>query len=393
MLRNADVGGVSHLTGGDVMRRLSTVDWNFSDADRAHPIHAIHPYPARFIPQIPKSLIDLLYPNDGSVVLDPFCGSGTTLVEATRAGIPAVGVDLHPLAVLVSKVKTASSPSTISTLAKRIVDDAKRATEPLQLPNIPRLDHWFQPNVQQALTRLTTLIHERDGDARNALSVALSSIIVKVSNQESDTRYAAIDKSINDEAVYEHFVRAARLIDAARGVDALFTESTSTVRLLQSDILDVEPRDIGVGTVGLVITSPPYPNAYEYWLYHKYRMYWLGMDPIGVRSAEIGARPKYHGSNPEDETDFEAQMERVFGLIATVMHDRGVACFVVGRSIIRGRVIDNAALLQRAAAQHGLHRVGIIARKIPRTRKSFNPVHGSIEEEQLVVFSKTAGSS
>ena len=50
----------------------------------------------------------------------------------------------------------------------------------------------------------------------------------------------------------------------------------------------MEPSDIP-RRVGLVITSPPYPNAYEYWLYHKYRMYWLGLDPIAVKKQEIGA--------------------------------------------------------------------------------------------------------
>ena len=61
--------------------------------------------------------------------------------------------------------------------------------------------------------------------------------------------------------------------------------------------------DVGDEGFGRLVTSPPYPNAYEYWLYHKYRMYWLGFDPIPIRENEIGARPHYFKTNHQDETD------------------------------------------------------------------------------------------
>src|SRR5690606_38028293 len=135
-----------------------------------------------------------------------------------------------------------------------------------------------------------------------------------------------------------------------------------------------------------VITSPPYPNAYEYWLYHKYRMYWLGMDPIAVRSREIGARPHYFRKNHQTEHDFEAQMAGVFSLLARVMLPGGYVCFVVGRSVIHGRVIDNQALLTRAAETHGFLRAGCVERSIMRTRKSFNPAHSTISREGILVL-------
>ena len=66
-------------------------------------------YPAKFIPEIPRQLIELFHPGDTSGVLDPFCGSGTTLVETIDAGLDAWGIDLNPLACLIAKVKTTSS--------------------------------------------------------------------------------------------------------------------------------------------------------------------------------------------------------------------------------------------------------------------------------------------
>src|SRR5207247_8794998 len=133
------------------------------------------------------------------------------------------------------------------------------------------------------------------------------------------------------------------------------------VRVITKDLLAVEPDEVGTD-IGLVVTSPPYPNAYEYWLYHKYRMYWLGMDPIAVREAEIGARPHYFKKNHQTEADFERQMSHCFRLLSQVMRIDAFACFVVGRSIIHGREIDNEALLERAALPQGFRKMASVQR-------------------------------
>lgn len=368
---------------------LDTIDWDFADAPIENGIHTIHSYPAKFIPQIPRGLLHLFPPEDGTVILDPFCGSGTTLVEAIKAGYDAWGVDLHPLACLISKVKTTPLPESLDASTDRILQQAQRRLEDgeIQIPLIPRLNHWFKAEVQCALATLTAEIAaEPITEIREALRVALSSIIVRVSNQESDTRYAAIENNYTAADVLAQFRSAALSINRA-----LFSLSDNLFRrlgratVLNQDILTVTPQSLP-HNVGLVITSPPYPNAYEYWLYHKYRMYWLGMDPIAVREREIGARPHYFKKNAQDERDFERQMRSCFALLAQVMLPKAKACFLVGRSIIHGREIDNVALLKRAAAPAGFGVEGIIERKIPATRKTFNPANSKINQEHLVVF-------
>lgn len=78
---------------------LNKVDWNFKGATN-NVLHSIHPYPAKFIPNIPRALIQSLPIPKGSIILDPFCGSGVTLTEAQDAGIESIGVDLNPIACL-----------------------------------------------------------------------------------------------------------------------------------------------------------------------------------------------------------------------------------------------------------------------------------------------------
>lgn len=358
------------------------LDWDFVERADASAVHGIHPYPARFIPDIPRRLIDLFHPGDSSAVLDPFCGSGTTLVEAQNYGVPSIGIDLHPLATLIAQVKTTHLPSPIMGIASEIA--AKARMESQQIPAIPRLDHWFEAPVQQALANLTHGVRKvPDGRIRRALKVAISRIIVAVSNQESDTRYAAISKRVlTIDAVIERFLKSASLVNRACHEFAAGVELPPST-LLQRNVLEVRKQDLPQ-EIGLVVTSPPYPNAYEYWLYHKYRMYWLEMDPLAVRAQEIGARPHYFKKNHLTEHDFERQMEECFQLLRGVVRLGSYACFVVGRSIIHGREIDNAAILARAASQADFRLGHRFDRTIRKSRKSF--AHGSIEKEAIMVF-------
>ena len=68
--------------------------------------HGFHKYPAKFIPQIPKWAIGkYINGNEGRTILDPFCGSGTTLVEGLLANHNVIGIDIDPLSSLISKTK------------------------------------------------------------------------------------------------------------------------------------------------------------------------------------------------------------------------------------------------------------------------------------------------
>jgi hypothetical protein len=373
----------------DAVRKLSSICWDFAGAKTNHGPHAIHPYPAKFIPQIPQRLIEMYHPGDGSPVLDPFCGSGTTNVVASAAGLPNVGIDLNPLAALVAKVKTTPLLTSLADAAGAVLAKARRRfeTKRFVIPEIPRVDHWFKPAVQAALASIIGEVQFLDdADVSDALKVALSSIIVRVSNQDSDTRYAAVPKDVDGESVFRGFERASVSLDAAIcRLPHYGSRSVAHTRIITKDLMAVQPKEIGTD-VGLVITSPPYPNAYEYWLYHKYRMYWLGMDPIPVREAEIGARPHYFKKNHQTEHDFERQMGVCFELLSRVMRRGCFACFVVGRSIIHGREIDNEALLARAAARNGFRNLGTAKRTIAATRKSFNLAHGTINREGIMLF-------
>src|SRR5437016_5803893 len=86
-------------------RKLSDMDWDFRDASTNYLSHGLHPYPAKFIPQIPQTLIRE-FSSVGDTVGDIFCGSGTTLVEGLLLKRHVIGIDANPLACLISAAKT-----------------------------------------------------------------------------------------------------------------------------------------------------------------------------------------------------------------------------------------------------------------------------------------------
>jgi SAM-dependent methyltransferase len=360
--------------------RLSSVEWDFSQSNPGA-LEGIHPYPAKFIPEIPNTLMDVLPLPPGTAILDPFCGSGTTLVQAQARGIPSIGVDLNPIAVMISRVKTSPVAPGLGRCLSEVLEQALNDRSP-NIPPIPRLAHWFEQPVQKALAALVAAISRAPAASREILQLAVSSIIVRVSKQESDTRYAAIEKNLCSDDVFRLFVRAAKKIVAALE-ERYYDLVPATV--LQTDILRLRP-DVLDAPIGMVITSPPYPNAYEYWLYHKYRMWWLGFNPIAVRESEIGARAHFFGGKRHSAAEFSSQIKSILKLIMHVLVPGGYCCFVVGRSRIHGRFVENAEIVADVSSDLGFEHVFSTIRNIPISRKSFNLSHANIKTETVLVF-------
>ena len=383
---------------------LKRIDWDFSHAKTGHLTHSLHPYPAKFIPQIPNALIQELS-SVGETVADIFCGSGTTLLEALQLKRNAVGIDANPLAVLISRAKT--TPLTDlefqeleahRVACEQIWEKAASRTGDLFLDRQPFrssgwrpareiCEFWFEPHVVEELAELRSRIDQVSSEQARALcAVCLSAIIVTVSKQDSDTRYVRRDKSIEPgDAVRRYLSQIAAAISAARRMSALVEERLSC-QVLNADILqtpDTAPFD-------LVVTSPPYPNAYSYHLYHRTRMIWLGQDPDQFKKVEIGSHRKYSakGRNRATSETFRREFEAIFQWLRQRLRCRRHACFVIGDSTINGTRIDNASLLAAAGATAGFRETSRIVRNIPSTRKAFNPSIGRIKTENILILQK-----
>lgn len=367
----------------NIKDQLDTQNWDFTDSS-SDLIHNMHPYPAKFIAEIPRTLIKYLPIPDNSLIFDPFCGSGVTLIEAQRAGIESLGIDLNPIACLISKVKTQPLSANFLPVVKEIVEHCISFNGKVSIPNISNIDHWFKKEIQTGLTILLNKINSiEDQGLIDPLKFCFSSIVVKVSNQDSDTRYAAVQNSITKQDVFTLFLQVAEKLNKAKS--SFSYTSTSTV--INKNSLLLTNNDFNK-KIGLVITSPPYPNAYEYWLYHKYRMWWLGYDPLTVKDQEIGARAHYFKKDHQTEEDFIVQMQQLFDFINNMCAQNAFICFVIGRSKIHGRIIENESLLEKIGQKSGLHHITTIERTIKSSRKSFNLSHARINKEFIVILQK-----
>lgn len=312
--------------------------------------HGLHPYPAKFIPHIPRALLQA-YASPGAKLWDPMCGSGTALVEGSVAGMPSFGTDLNPIAVLAATAKTtrltAEAREELRSMARKLA--GRKLPRRVDLPTFHNRDKWFSDQVAQELSDSKTLIEEElQASARVIALCALSAIIVQVSNQESETRWCAKPRDAIPGEVYRRL--AARIADAVERVADYTALDPAPVDTAQSD---ARSSGLKSDSVDIVVTSPPYANAHDYYLYNKLRMFWLGFDVRSVELAEIGSRHR-HSDLKQDMEVYLDEMEAIYREIARVLRPAGTACVVVADAVIRGEFFDIGTLLGARAEAVGL---------------------------------------
>ena len=298
--------------------------------------HQLFRFPAKFHPPVVRSLIEL-YTDPGQELYEPFCGSGTALVESAIAGRPSAGLDVDPLAVAVARAKTRSYDtdeltSAAERLLTRIADDdrGRHAYErlmrrdlgvnrfkseirdgDLSVPAIPNLEHWFRRYVVVDLARLKQEIlslRTISDETRAFLLIVFASIIrnasnadpVPVSGLEVTSHMRAKDaegRLIDPFSLFRKALQRA-LRDVGEWMAALGTGPVP--RVFAGDV--TEKFTEFASPPSAIVTSPPYHNAVDYYRRHQLEMFWLGhtkthADRLALLPQYIG-RPRVPRSHP-----------------------------------------------------------------------------------------------
>jgi len=306
-------------------------------------VHGFHAYPARAHPVTARRLVEAYAP-EGATVLDPFCGSGTILVEAMLAGRAAIGTDLNPLAVMLARAKTfPRGPEKTKALVDAAngaaeVATARRKAKAGAVKRLPQADvSMFAPHVLLELDGIRAGIAKAPPETRPELSLVLSSILVKMSQKRGDTSEEAIDKRIAAGYPTKLFVKKTdELAVRMNAFAALLPSPPPRARVFLDDATKL--AKVEDASIDAVITSPPYAATYDYLAHHEMRMRWLGLDARSLAKGEMGARRAYEKLEPaEARAQWLRELGAFFDALARVTkRDANVVVLIADSATARG---------------------------------------------------------
>jgi hypothetical protein len=276
--------------------------------DRVH-VHGFHAYPARMHPQTASRLVTAFSSTarGGATVLDPFAGSGTVLVEAMLAGRRAVGTDLNPLAVRLATLKTAEHDAASLERLVAAARDAAKVADARRLARAGATKRYgaedvalFDPHILLELDGLRSGIAAiPDRDARGALELVLSAILVKVSRKQGDTSEHTGPRRLAAGYPARLFVRKAEELAARLSAfEHALPRPRPTARVALDDATRL--TTVADASIDAVVTSPPYVATYDYVAHHAARMRWLDLDARGFERAEMGSRRRFAALGPRE---------------------------------------------------------------------------------------------
>lgn len=355
-------------------------------------IDRVHSYPAKFTIDLALEYIEK-YSKVGDCVYDPFAGSGTTLLGASLLDRYSFGTDINHIAVLISQFKlndlNAKQIKQLEAFIDHFEEHSLSECDSVEKFYYPSIDHWFCEDSIIMLSYIKQKISELDDEkCRTFCELVFSAIINNASNQESDTRYAAIYKpSVNKEYVSKFFIKKFR--NTLSLVKQLHREEEylkhSAIYLHDSKKCNEVIKE---NSVDLILTSPPYPNTYDYYLYHKHRMNWLGLDVKYSMEKEIGSRREFSSlKHPKEK--FDDDMLEIFHGCNKLLKKNGIVVLVMGDGKISGEIYEAKANMERLCKQLNWELIDYSYTMLDDTSRSFTQSYRTKgKKEHILVFKK-----
>ena len=346
--------------------------WAFTDKTRketAYLTHGYHRYPAKFIPQIVSRLAEK-YTKKSDLMVDPFGGCGTTLVEAKVMGRPSIGVDINPVAVLIAKAKaTAIEPLK---LEEKFIDFKYKIgnythTAEIKTPKHERIDYWFKPEEKRKLSFIFTEISKiKNQDIRDFFYCGFSNILKNCSIWLQKSNKPTRDFKKKPADPFKVFSRQIKAM--LRGNFEFYNLLKEQGFLKTScNLVCTDARKIPTknNTVSLIVTSPPYVTSYEYADLHQLTALWfeytknlsdfrkrfIGTSHNGVKEVTLNSQiaehiaqdlEKKHKKTAKEVAIYFSEMNQCFKEMKRILKKGGRTCIVIGNTSLKGVKILNA---------------------------------------------------
>ena len=271
---------------------LSWSERDLPERERTKHVHRLHPYLGKYIPQLVEELFRRHVPPRGHV-LDPFAGSGTTLVQALESGLDSTGADIASFNCLLTSVKTREhNPFVLETDLRDALARFERGEGAVERASA-YVRAWFAPAARDDLIRFRSLVS--DYESADVLRVVLA----RAARSARLTTHFDLDfprtpqsgpywchkhkRECRPIERADHFIRRYTLDTLTRLKEFGHTRKRRAAVVLHGDAREVELS----GPFDAVVTSPPYPGLIDYHEQHRYAYELLGLDDL--REREIGA--------------------------------------------------------------------------------------------------------
>lgn len=385
--------------------------------NKSLPVHRWVPwiagFSAGFVDGVCSQFLGHINPVRRAVILDPFAGVGTTLLQAVQRGHDAVGFEINPYPALAASTKLKALEIELKVLDEAISAMQRaarhwRATSPpngLPIPELKTRIPFFSPRVERQVLHALAFINSLDAPVvRDLFRTAFGAVIVGVSNYSYEpslgTRPSAGKPLIEDADV------GTVLLDKLQHVradivwlreEAHGCRSIGSGKVINGNFL-LDNSELETRSVDLMVTSPPYMNNYHYVRNTRPQLYWLSFvsSPQEQRNLETGNFGKYWQTvRAGQDLDLEFEHRGLEGILATLRETRrsagayggpgwanyvvsyfndcdrflaalkrvmkrgGVGVIVIGNSIIQGLEIKVEQILGQMATQHGFRLEGV----------------------------------
>lgn len=387
----------------------------------------IHPFPARMAPDVALDKVQTLA--NGQVVLDPMAGSGMVLSQAVRSGINAIGVDMDPLAELISRVGASEvDAKELTSCLNEILLCCTRSKKKIMLEWVDAdaetaafVDFWFAPKQKEQLRKLSYCLCVNDmkmpSHALDVIKVAMSRLIVTKEPKASLARDTAHSRPHRTVHSNDFDVLLAMTPSLNHVISALnLSEIRARVVTHLGDARNLHM--IASQSVDGIVTSPPYLNAIDYMRGHRLSLVWMGYrlgELRTIRSNTIGAE---RGLGQECCNGFknilselslkdlpiakQQMLNRYYEDLLRqtseayrVLKRGGCATYVIGNSTAQGTYIRNSEFLKIAGFSAGFDVVEEVEREIPNNKRYMpvavskgNSLANRMRSEHVIDFRK-----
>ena len=414
---------------------------------KPHLTPRIHAYAASFGADFAYELIQA-HTDEGSVVLDPFVGAGTTVLHSILSNRHAIGIDVDPIACRISRVLTARLEVTRFKNATASLRESLRSFESLlisnpqtcqelepgstfklgstefSVPNVPSIEYWFHPSHMATLSVIRQMVaKEQSPLIRQAFEVAISSCIIRkwpnTLSYAMDIDHTRPHRPIDLRAqpIVEQFALFHRVLnrvtDTILGIQERLATVDASVTVLEGDSI-LKLSSLETNSIGFVLTSPPYLNAIDYPRAHKFSQWWLSpqTEPLR-RSNYLGLRQSIDASISEvcssqvltgllapfctlpiyrSISRYITDLVQIIDELHRIVKTKAKVAFVVANNVIGGEILPVSTILEELMQMRGFSSVEVTQRIIKNTRRRYpfgaNGFSGPMKEEYLIVAAK-----